>query len=62
LFRSEIIGYVSFPLWYLRRVIDPDRLRFIDLKTTVGMACPLMSISSSNSLSGVSAALESAEN
>jgi hypothetical protein len=43
-------------------VIDPDRLRFIDLKTTVGMACPLMSISSSNSLSGVSAALESVEN
>jgi hypothetical protein len=43
-------------------VIDPDRLRFIDLKTTVGMACPLMSISLSNSLSGVSAALESVEN
>ena len=62
MFRSEIIGYVSFQLWYLGMVIDPDRLRFIDLKTTVGMACPLMSISSSNSLSGVSAALESAEN
>jgi hypothetical protein len=43
-------------------VIDPDRLRFIDLKTTVGMACPLMSISLANSLSGVSAALESVEN
>jgi len=43
-------------------VIDPDRLRFIDLKTTVGMACPLMSISLVNSLSGVSAALEPVEN
>lgn len=62
MFSSEIIGYVSFQLWYLSMVIDPDRLRFIDLKTTVGMACPLMSISLSNSLSGVSAALESVEN
>jgi hypothetical protein len=42
--------------------IDLDRLKFIYLKTTVGMACPLMSISLANSLSGVSAALEPVEN
>ena len=62
MFRSEIIGYVSFQLWFLGMDIELDRLRFIDLQTTVGMACPLMPISLSNSLSGVSAALESVEN